>query len=169
MITVKLQTYRRDFETLSMKSNESVQTSLSRVSSLVNQMKSYGEDISEETVVAKVLRSLTPKFEHIVAAIEEPHDLSDYTFDELMSSLQAHEERLLRSHGKNEEKAFQVKGESTHQKDKLENFVNRGQGRGGFRGRGHERGQRRSRDRGGPNEEKQRMFLCHNYRKQGHK
>ena len=126
VITVKLQTYRRDFETLSMKSNESVQTYLSRVSSLVNQMKSYGEDISEETVVAKVLRSLTPKFEHIVAAIEEPHDLSDYTFDELMSSFQAHEERLLRSHEKNEEKTFQVKGESTHQKDKQENFANCG-------------------------------------------
>ena len=42
VITVKLQTYCRDFETLSMKSNESVQTYLSRVSSLVNQMKSYG-------------------------------------------------------------------------------------------------------------------------------
>ncbi|XP_015060545.1 uncharacterized protein LOC107006531 [Solanum pennellii] len=84
VITVKLQTYHRNFETLSMKSNESVHTYLSRVSSLVNQMKSYGEDISEETVVAKVLRSLTPKFEHIVAAIEESHDLSDYTFDQLI-------------------------------------------------------------------------------------
>lgn len=70
VFTVKWQTYRRDFETLSMKSNESVQTDLSRVSSLVNQMKSYAEDISEETFVAKFLRSLTPKFEHIVAAIE---------------------------------------------------------------------------------------------------
>lgn len=110
VITVKLQTYRRDFETLFMKSNESVQTYLSRVSSLVNQMKSYGEDISVETVVAKVLRSLTPKSEHVVAVIEESHNLSDYTFDELMSSLQAHEERILRSHEKNEEKAFQVKG-----------------------------------------------------------
>uniref|UniRef100_A0A3Q7GIG9 DUF4219 domain-containing protein n=1 Tax=Solanum lycopersicum TaxID=4081 RepID=A0A3Q7GIG9_SOLLC len=86
VITVKLQTYRRDFETLSMKSNESVQTYLSRVSSLVNQMKSYGEDIFEETFIAKVLKSFTPKFEHIVVAIEESHDLSDYTFDELMSS-----------------------------------------------------------------------------------
>ncbi|XP_009777772.1 uncharacterized protein [Nicotiana sylvestris] len=75
VITVKLQTYRREFETLSMKSNESIQTYLSRVSSLVNQMKSYGEDISEEIVVAKVLRSLTPKFEHVVVAIEESHDL----------------------------------------------------------------------------------------------
>ncbi|XP_069148053.1 uncharacterized protein [Solanum lycopersicum] len=95
VITVKLQTYRRDFETLSMKSNEFVQAYLSKVSYLVNQMKSYGEDISEVIVVAKILRSLTPKFKHIVVAIEESHDLVDYTFDELMCSLQAHEERLL--------------------------------------------------------------------------
>ncbi|KAF3670420.1 hypothetical protein FXO37_08549 [Capsicum annuum] len=70
--------------------------------------KSYDENISEETVVAKVLRSLTPKFEHVVAAIEESHNLSDYTFDELMSSSQGHEERILRSHEKNKEKAFQI-------------------------------------------------------------
>ena len=63
-----------------------------------------------------------------------------------MCSFQAHEERLVSSHEKNEEKAFQVKGESTYQKDKLENFANHGRGRGGFRGRGHGRGQGRSRD-----------------------
>lgn len=170
VITVNFQTYRCDFETLSMRRSESVQTYLSKVSSLVNQMKSYGEDISEETVVAKVLRSPTPKFEHIVAAIEESHELSDYTFDDLTSSLQAHEERLLRSPEKDEAKVFQVKGESTYQKDKLENFANRGRGRGGFRGRGRGRGHGRGRHRGGPNKEKQhKTFQCHYYRRPGHK
>lgn len=43
-------------------------------------MKSYGEIIEEEIVVAKFLRSLTPKFEHIVAVIEETYDLSEYSF-----------------------------------------------------------------------------------------
>ncbi|KAJ8759987.1 hypothetical protein K2173_010843 [Erythroxylum novogranatense] len=120
VITVKLQTYRHDFETLSMKGNESVQVYLSRVSSLVNQMKSYGENISEEIVVAKVLRSLTPKFKHIVAEIEEAHDLSYYSFDELMK------------------KALQVKGE-VEQKDTKENFSGRSRHRGGFHGRGREK------------------------------
>ncbi|KAJ0018095.1 hypothetical protein Pint_12335 [Pistacia integerrima] len=109
-------------------------------------MKLYGEKITDEIVVAKILRSLTPKFEHVVAAIEESCDLSDFSFDELMSSLQAHEERLNRSHDKNEEKAFQVKVESS-QKGKAENFSEKKQGRGnnygGFRGRGHGRGRRR--------------------------
>ncbi|KAL6351339.1 hypothetical protein AAG906_035131 [Vitis piasezkii] len=91
VITVKLQSLRRDFETLHMKNGESVQDFLSRVAAIVNQMRSYGEDILDQTVVAKVLRSLTPKFDHVVAAIEESKDLSTYSFDELMGSLQSHE------------------------------------------------------------------------------
>jgi len=34
-------------------------------------MKSYGEKILDATVVAKVVRSLNPKFNHVVVAIEE--------------------------------------------------------------------------------------------------
>lgn len=56
VIAVKLQTLRRDFETLSMKNNESVQDYMFRVSSIVNLMKSFGEIVSDEIVVAKVLR-----------------------------------------------------------------------------------------------------------------
>ena len=41
--------------------------------------------------MSKVLRSLTKGFVHVVAAIEESKDLYTYDFDELMSSLLAHE------------------------------------------------------------------------------
>lgn len=135
VITVKLQTLRRDFETLFMNENESVQGYLSRTSAIVNRMRSYGEKIDNQIVVSKVLRSLTTKFEHVVTAIEESKDLSTYSFDELMSSLQAHEDRLNRSHEKVQEKAFQVKGEFSY-KGKAENSAGRGHGRGNFRGRG---------------------------------
>lgn len=106
VITVKLQSLRRDFETSGMKGNESVQAYLARVSAIVSQMRSYGEKITDETIVAKVLRSLAPKFDHVVAAIEESKDLSKLSFDELMGSLQAHEARINRSAAKEEEKAF---------------------------------------------------------------
>lgn len=79
-----------------MDTKENVQDYLSRASSLVNRMKSYGEKIDDQTVVKKILRTLNPRLDLIVHAIEEAHDLSTYSFDELMSSLQNHEERLNR-------------------------------------------------------------------------
>ncbi|GKC45934.1 retrovirus-related pol polyprotein from transposon TNT 1-94 [Tanacetum coccineum] len=134
VITVKLQSHRRDFETSVMKNNESVQDYLARVSAIVSQMRSYGEKIADEVIVAKVLRSLTPKFNHVVAAIEESKDLSKFSFDELMGSLQALEARITRSVVFEEEKAFQTKGESQFTSQRA-----RGRGRGGFRGRGPSR------------------------------
>lgn len=89
-----------------MKSNESVQDFISRVIEIVSQMKSYSEHLPDHIIVAKVLRSLTPKFDHVVATIEESKDLSTYSFDELMGSLQAHEVRLNRLLEKSEEKIF---------------------------------------------------------------
>nr|GEX87700.1 UBN2 domain-containing protein [Tanacetum cinerariifolium] len=131
VITVKLQSLRRDFETSFMKHNESVQDFLARVSSVVSQMKAYGDKISDEIVVAKVLRSLPAKFDHVVAAIEESKDLSTFSFDELMGSLQAHKARINRSNTHGEERAFQTRGES----ESLNQHV-RGRGRGSYRGRG---------------------------------
>ena len=97
VIAVKLQSLRRDFETSVMKTDESVQDFLSRVSVIVNKMRSFGEQCSDQTVVSKILRSLTPKFDHVVAAIEESKDLATFSFDELTGSLQAHEARLNRA------------------------------------------------------------------------
>ncbi|GKA34679.1 hypothetical protein Tco_0721108 [Tanacetum coccineum] len=57
VITVKLLSLRREFETSAMKSNEYVQDFLARVSTVVSHMKSYGDQISDETVVAKINRS----------------------------------------------------------------------------------------------------------------
>ncbi|KAJ0047654.1 hypothetical protein Pint_15564 [Pistacia integerrima] len=110
-----------------------------RAMAIVGQMRSYGKMISDQMIVAKVLRSVTPKFDHVVAAIKESKDLSIFSFDELMGSLQTHELRINRSLEKNEEKAFQVKEEAT-KTGEIESSTSRGYGRGGFCGRGCGRG-----------------------------
>ncbi|KAJ8900589.1 hypothetical protein K2173_025366 [Erythroxylum novogranatense] len=118
VMTVKLQALRREFETVNMKNNEKVQ-------------EFWQEPNDDETVVAKVLRSLHPRFDHVVAAIEESKDLSLLSPDELMGSLQAHEVRINRNATREDEQAFQV------QSERGRNF--RGRGRGFFRGRGRGR------------------------------
>ena len=95
-----------------MKEKEPVQEFLSRVPGIVSHMKTYSENVSNETIVSKVLR-ITKDFDHVVGAIEESKDLSNYIFDVLMSSLLAYEARFNRSHEKVEEKAFQVTGETS--------------------------------------------------------
>jgi hypothetical protein len=63
--------------------------------------------------VAKVLRNLTPKFDHVVAAIEESKNLDTYSFDELMGLLHTHESRMSKIEDKGDEKTFYMKGKSS--------------------------------------------------------
>ena len=71
----KLQTLRIQYETLKMHNDESVANYFLRVDEVVNCMKNLGEEIKEAIVVEKVLRSLSPKFESKVSAIEEKENL----------------------------------------------------------------------------------------------
>ena len=165
VIAVKLQSLRRDFETSVMKTDETVQDFLSRVSVIVSKMRSFGEQCRDQTVVSKILRSLTPKFDHVVAAIEESKDLAIFSFDELMGSLQAHEARLNRATEQTEEKAFHVKGETSYQQGisdyNNEHFWSRG--RGGFRSRGF-----RGRGRGQVGDWQRQSVQCHYCKRYGH-
>jgi hypothetical protein len=60
--TVKLQKLRRDFENMKMKHNESVDTLMNQVMSVVNLLRQYGDDVENKRVIEKVLRSLPKKF-----------------------------------------------------------------------------------------------------------
>ena len=91
---VRLQTMRRQLELLQMTKTEKVADYFSRTLALVNQIKSNGEMISDVQIMEKILRTLNSKFEYKVTAIEESKDLETMTLDELMGSLQAHEQRL---------------------------------------------------------------------------
>ncbi|KAE8650579.1 hypothetical protein Csa_010963 [Cucumis sativus] len=149
VLVVKLQSLRKEFETLMMKNRESIANFLSRATTIISQMQTYGETITDQTIVEKVLRSLTLKFDQVVAAIEESKDLSTFTFIELMGSLQAHESRINRSMERNEEKAFQVK-DVVPKYNNSDRVMTRGRGRGGYRGqgRGTEKGCKQNEEKG---------------------
>jgi hypothetical protein len=60
--TVKLQNLRRDFENLKMEDNETIDTFMTQVMSVVNQLRQYGDDVENKRVIENVLRSLPKKF-----------------------------------------------------------------------------------------------------------
>ncbi|KAK2364715.1 hypothetical protein QL285_089556 [Trifolium repens] len=91
---VKLQSLRKQYENLNMKNNEKVSEYISRMIVITNEMKACGETLSEQVIIEKVLRSLTPQFDYIVVAIEHSKDLETMRIEELQSSLEAHELRL---------------------------------------------------------------------------
>ncbi|XP_045802838.1 uncharacterized protein LOC123896506 [Trifolium pratense] len=91
---VKLQTLRRQFEQLLMEDKETVSDFFTRVAKLVNEMKACGETVSCSMRVEKILRSLSPRFDYVVAAIEESTDLDSMKVEELQGSLEAHEQRM---------------------------------------------------------------------------
>ncbi|KAD5802989.1 hypothetical protein E3N88_14349 [Mikania micrantha] len=131
-----------------MKEDEAVGDYFSKVMTIVSQRRSYGEQVTDQTVVEKILRSLTPKYDYIVPLIEVSNDLSRLAPVKLMGSLQSHEARINSRAGnqteKTEEQALQVFQESSR-------------GYSGGQGRGRSRGPNRGRGRGRPSSQ-----LLHN-------
>ncbi|XP_004496821.1 uncharacterized protein [Cicer arietinum] len=91
---VRLQTQKRQYELLQMKEKEEVGDFFTRVMTLVNQIKNCGESVTDQSVVEKILRSLLPKFDHVMVAIEKSKNLAYMSIQELQGSLEAHEQRM---------------------------------------------------------------------------
>ena len=100
---------KREFEMLKMKESESIKYYFSKLSDLVNQMRLYGETVEDYKVVEKMLISLPEKIEAKVAAIEESCDLKKMIISEMVSKMQAQEQRMSMRINDVIEGAFQVR------------------------------------------------------------
>jgi hypothetical protein len=126
-----------------MKEGETVSDYFART--LTNKMRFHGEKISDVTVIEKILRSMTSKFNYMVCSIEESKDIDAMSIDELQSSLLVHAQRMQGYIV--EEQALQI----THDN----NFGKPSRGRSSFRGRG------RGRERQGIDKSLVECFYCH--------
>ncbi|XP_019439021.1 PREDICTED: uncharacterized protein LOC109344724 [Lupinus angustifolius] len=92
---VKLQSLRKQCELLHMEEGDKVGEYFTKILTITNHMKGYGEAITDTMVIEKIMRSLLPRFDFIVVAIEESKDVTLMKIEELQSSLEAHELRLI--------------------------------------------------------------------------
>ena len=93
---VMLQNLRKDFENLKMKDDETIDSFMTQVMSVVNQLQQCGEYLPDQHVNEKLLRFLPKKFEVVVVPVEEFKNLRHMHIDELTGSLIAHESRMNR-------------------------------------------------------------------------
>ncbi|KAL6286215.1 hypothetical protein ACE6H2_010605 [Prunus campanulata] len=101
---------------------------------IANKMSIHGEKMEDMTIVEKVLRSMTTKFDYVVCSIEESNDVEQLSIDELQSSLLVHEQKINRSTSK--EHALKVSTNSDCPAARGRGGRGRGRGRGGSHGRG---------------------------------
>ena len=71
--SAQLQRLRRDFEVLEMKEGDTITEYFSRVMVVANDMRNLGEDLPDDKVVEKILRTLVEKFTYVVCAIVQRH------------------------------------------------------------------------------------------------
>ena len=57
-------------------------------------MMACGENIKDQDLVEKVLRTLSSRFDYVVVAIEESKDFAEMKLDGLQCSLEAYEQRI---------------------------------------------------------------------------
>ncbi|XP_022863396.1 uncharacterized protein LOC111383514 [Olea europaea var. sylvestris] len=119
---VLLQMLHGKFESLHMKESEYVFDYFSRVSSIVNHMKRYGENIEESRVIEKILRSLDSKVEFVSISIKESNDLNTTTLDQLMGSSNQSRGRGCWNYGSNGHYASKCRSDTTNNEERV-NYV----------------------------------------------
>ncbi|XP_039135749.1 uncharacterized protein LOC120273174 [Dioscorea cayenensis subsp. rotundata] len=106
---IQILNLKRQFQVLNMKDNESIKEFADRLMEVVNKIRLLGEDLTDESVVEKVLVSLPERFESKISSLEDSKDLTKISLAELVHAFQAQEQRRLMRQETSNEGAFLAK------------------------------------------------------------
>ncbi|GJU21044.1 zinc finger, CCHC-type containing protein [Tanacetum coccineum] len=90
----RLQTLKSKFEMLHMKEDETIDTFIAKLTTIVNKAASLGHTMEDETLVRKLLNAVPDRYLQIVASIEQYSDLDEMTLEEVIGRLKTYEERI---------------------------------------------------------------------------
>lgn len=105
---VKLQTFKMGFESLRMSDDESITYYFLNIDEVTNMIIGFGEEVKEEMIVHKILRSFPMRINAKVSATEEMANLKDLKMDQLHGTLTTYWMRVGREKSKPKEVAFKV-------------------------------------------------------------
>ncbi|KAK2978865.1 hypothetical protein RJ640_030914 [Escallonia rubra] len=117
---IKLQSLIKDLENVKMKEDESLKDYSSRFLELINQMKTHGEDISDQRIIEKTLITLPEKFDPIQRMARHAEKAVESAFQSKLNVGSKNQERKPQNFD-------QPKGESSRG-----GRYGRGRGRGNF-------------------------------------
>ena len=126
----RLQTLRSEFETLKMKTDETVNDFAGKLGSIRGKCKSLGSNLKDKVLVGKLLNSVPKKFLPIVASIEQYSEIDKMTFEEAVGRLTAYEERLKSQDEPQEDYHNKLLMASSRNQGGGRNFNKVGKGRG---------------------------------------
>jgi len=90
----QLQALRKKFKFLRVNMGELVIDCFSRTMKIINKMQIHDNNTEDITIIEKIIRSSTPKFNFIMSSIEKDKNIDELSIDELQSSLLIHEKKL---------------------------------------------------------------------------
>ncbi|CAA0813554.1 Unknown protein [Striga hermonthica] len=82
------------FETIRMLENENISSYTAKLMNIANECYSLGEPISNEKLVAKVMRSLPKRFNMMITVLDVSKDVTAIIFDDLVGTLKTFEMNL---------------------------------------------------------------------------
>ncbi|KAD1826794.1 hypothetical protein E3N88_42251 [Mikania micrantha] len=90
----RLHTLKSEFEAFRMKDGESIDEYAGKLSGMISKFNSVGATLKDEELVRKLFDTVTDRYIHMVASMEQYSDVETMPFEEAIGRLKAYEDRL---------------------------------------------------------------------------